>query len=157
MIGRQPSSDTWVFGENSHIDASGSYLDSENESSYVWSPMCITAHCDKVSLAEIIPKLSESRSMDALPQLLESLKSATKHNYNSAILILAGAIMAFHYAQITAKYGGFPIVLAIGPTETGKSTAIKAGLSVFGMAKDAFYVEGSNGEKCSFLSTVWDR
>ena len=36
-------------------------------------------------------------------------------------------------------------MLAIGPTETGKSTAVKAGLSIFGMAKDAFYVEGSNG------------
>ena len=42
-------------------------------------------------------------------------------------------------------FGGFPIVLALGATETGKSTAIKAGLSLFGMAKDGFYVEGSNG------------
>ena len=49
-------------------------------------------------------------------------------------------------------YGGFPIVLAEGPTETGKSTAIKAGLSLLGMSKTGFYMEGTSGfffiEKC---------
>ena len=51
--------------------------------------------------------------------------------------------MSSHYTQVVKTYGGFPIVLAVGPTETGKSTAIKAGLSLVGMAKDGFYVEGS--------------
>ena len=43
--------------------------------------------------------------------------------------------------------------------ETGKSTSIKAGLSLFGMTKDGFYVEGSifYGEECSVVSAIWCR
>ena len=53
--------------------------------------------------------------------------------------------MSFHYEQVAGMYGGCPIVTAIGPTETGKSTSIRAALSLFGMTKDSkgFYVEGS--------------
>ena len=40
-------------------------------------------------------------------------------------------------------FSGFPIVFAIGPTETGKSTSIKAGLSLVGANRESFYVEGS--------------
>ncbi len=61
----------------------------------------------------------------------------------TAVLMVGGPVMSFHYTQIAELYGGFPLVLAIGLTETGKSTAIKVGLSLFGMAKESFYVQGS--------------
>ncbi|XP_064393840.1 uncharacterized protein LOC135341260 [Halichondria panicea] len=144
VIGCQPGSDVWVFGDDIHIKSNGECI-SATESPYVWSPNCIMAQCDKVSFNELVPKLSiQSSSMEPLKDLLDGLQIATKHNYPRALLVLGGTIMSCHYTHIAAKYGGFPIVLAVGPTETGKSTALKAALSIFGMAKDAFYVEGSN-------------
>ncbi len=57
--------------------------------------------------------------------------------------MVGGAIMSCHNSLVVEKFGVFPIVLAVGKTETGKSTAIKAGLSLFGMSSVGFYVEGS--------------
>ena len=93
--------------------------------SFVWTPMCITAFTDKVCLGELVPQFNRSKT---LQHLLSTLKTLTKHNFNSAVLTLAGSVMSLHYNTIITMYGGFPIALAIGPTETGKSTAIKAGL-----------------------------
>ena len=76
------------------------------------------AQCDKVSFDKHVSKLVINRLMEPL----------TEHNYNSALLFLGGTVMSFYYTYIAGKYAGFPIVLAIGPTETGKSSAIKAGL-----------------------------
>ena len=42
--------------------------------------------------------------------------------------MIAGAMMAFHYLTIKDLYGGCPIVVAMGPSETGKSTAVRASL-----------------------------
>ena len=52
--------------------------------------------------------------------------------------------MSIHYRTTVSMYGRFPIVLAEGPTETGKSNAMKAGLSLLGMSKTGFYMEGTN-------------
>lgn len=67
------------------------------------------------------------------------LNETCKHNFISALLMLDGAVMSCHYRKIVQQF-----VLAVGPTETGKSTSIKAALSLFGMTKTGFYVEGSN-------------
>ena len=143
LIGQQPSSSVWVFNENTQITRDGT-LNNTTES-YVWTPACLTAMCDKVTLAEIVPEISTTMTTDHLPHLVDLLESACKHNFLSALLMLGGAIMSFHYEQVAGMYGGCPIVTAIGPTETGKSTSIRAALSLFGMTKDSkgFYVEGS--------------
>lgn len=41
--------------------------------------------------------------------------------------------MSLHYSTITKEYGGCPIVIAVGPSETGKTTALTAALSLSGM------------------------
>ena len=41
-------------------------------------------------------------------------------------------------------YGGFPIVVAMGPSETGKSPAIRAALALFGVHNTSRYVKGIN-------------
>ena len=52
--------------------------------------------------------------------------------------------MTFHYTTIKNMYGGCPITVAVGESETRKSTAIKAALSLFGCHKIACYVKGTN-------------
>ena len=143
VVGKQPSSAVWVLNKSVHITAKGELLTPE-ASSYMWTPTCILANCDKVSLNELVPTVADELTTAPLCNLVTLLESACKHNFTSALLLLGGAIMSCHYAKIVSQFGGFPIVLAIGPTETGKSTSIKAGLSLFGMAKGSFYVEGSN-------------
>ena len=44
--------------------------------------------------------------------------------------------MSFHYRQIVAMYGGCSVLVASGPAATGKITAIKAGLSLFGCSNN---------------------
>ena len=115
---------------------------------FVWTPVCIAAHCDKLSLDEIVPHMHTGIARTAqedLHDLLGSMKVLLKHNFYSSLIVIAGALMSVHYRTIISMYGGFPIVLAEGPTETGKSTAMKAALSLVGMAKTGFYVEGTNG------------
>ena len=71
-------------------------------------------------------------------------EGSPKAHFFSSPIVVAGAVMSVHYRTIMSMYGGFPIVLAEGPTETGKSIAMKAGLSLLGMSKTWFYVEGTN-------------
>ena len=40
--------------------------------------------------------------------------------------------MVLHYKTITRIYAGCPIVVYLGPPETGKTTALKAALSLTG-------------------------
>lgn len=143
IIGKQPNSNVWVLNGTTQISDAGEHVTYE-QSGYMWSPMCISAHCDKVSFTELVPKMHYENSI-SLHEFVDSLKSISKHNYISALLVVGGAIMAFHYNKVATLFGGFPIVMALGETETGKSTAVKAGLSLYGMSKDGFYVDGSYG------------
>lgn len=59
-------------------------------------------------------------------------------------MVLSGIALSFHYETVVEKYGGCPITVAIGESETGKSTAIRAGLSLFGCDELSQYVKGTN-------------
>ena len=67
-----------------------------------------------------------------------------KHNGMSALLLMGGVVMSCHYRWIVEMFGGFPVVLACGPPETGKSSTLKFVLSVTGGQKGAFYAIGTN-------------
>ena len=54
-----------------------------------------------------------------------------KHNFYSSLLVVAEGVMEFHYTT-WQKTGGCPVVIAYGPSETGKSTAISVALSLLG-------------------------
>ena len=49
-----------------------------------------------------------------------------------------------HYSSVVEMHGGCPIPILHGPSETGKTTAILAGLSMFGSCNMAHYVKGTN-------------
>ena len=52
--------------------------------------------------------------------------------------------MSFHYSTIKDMFGGCPMVVAIGESETGKLTAIRAALSLLGCHQILRYVKGTN-------------
>ena len=52
--------------------------------------------------------------------------------------------MAFHYSTIKEIFGGCPITVVVGESETGKSTTIRAALSLFGCHKNSRYVKSTN-------------
>ena len=83
-------------------------------------------------------------SSKCLKEMVDLLGKTMKHNAMSALLLVGGAVMSCHYRQIVETFGGFPIVLACGPTETGKSTSLKVGLSLTGGQKRPFYAKGTN-------------
>ena len=58
--------------------------------------------------------------------------------------MIGSSVMMFHFASICKKYGGCYIPVAIGDPETGKSTAIKAALSLSGAQESGYYVKGTN-------------
>ena len=53
-----------------------------------------------------------------LKELLLLLKACTKHNFKSALAVLGGFIVNFHYEAIIKKYSMCPIVVCAGPSES---------------------------------------
>ena len=51
-----------------------------------------------------------------------------QHNFFPAMVMSAGAVLALHYPTVAAC----PVVVAEGPSQTGKSTSILVTLSIFG-------------------------
>ena len=79
-----------------------------------------------------------------LKDLFIQVNTCLKHNFIPGLLMIAGATMAFHYRQIVSTYGGCSMMVATGPPATGKSTAIKVGLSLFGCSNNNVFVKGTN-------------
>ena len=65
----------------------------------MWTPTCIMSQCDKVGMRELVPVLAES-STAPLKTLLPLLSAACQHNFISALLVVGGAVMNFHYTQV---------------------------------------------------------
>ena len=60
------------------------------------------------------------------------LQEVMVHNFFPAQIMAAGAILALHYVTI-AKTVGCPVVLAAGPSQTGKSTSLIVALALLGI------------------------
>ena len=146
IVGKQGDRETWVINPNLYLNSKGEVVE-PSFSTYIWSPECLASRADKVSVTEITPKVPLS-SQPLLKEMVKLVENTMKHNTMSALLVVGGAIMSCHYRQIVDNLGGFPIVVACGPTETGKSTSLKVGLSLTGGQKNAFY---SKGTKAYFL------
>lgn len=142
FTGRQPDG-TWVFNANCFISADGEAFMPAN-SSLVWLDKDLVFENDKIRSGDISPAISLPLSVGGLLELVSTMESITKHNFIPALLVVAGVAMAFHYEAVVELYGGCPITVATGESETGKSTAIRAGLSLFGCDEICRYVKGTN-------------
>ena len=80
--------------------------------------------------AAVLPALAEP--LDALRDTLQCLKEVVCSNFTAAFTLISSAAMGMHYEVIPEKYGMCPTPVAIGPKNTGKSTAGKTTLALLG-------------------------
>ena len=133
-----------VLNEHTFISPNGELMN-PNESPYIWLDKDFIFDSDKIKSVDISPpKIVLPLSITPLSKLIETLKIISKHNVVPALFVVAGAMIAFHYSTIKDMFGGCPMVVAIGESETGKSTAIRAALSLFGCNQISRYVKGTN-------------
>ena len=132
-----------VINDKTFISPDGILLNAE-ESDYVWLGKEIFFDSDKIKTIDIAPQIPLPLSTTPLCHLVQSLQIICKHNFIPALVVVAGVMMSFHYSVVKDTYGGCPITVAIGDSETGKSTAIKAALSLFGCQRIGLYVKGTN-------------
>ena len=129
-IGQQHGTELWVLGEGVHIDAQGTLVPTE-EQVYMWLNWSVEQGLSNVSMKEVIPTIILPLSTTILHRAVELLHAIMKHNFIPAILMVAGGVMALHYSTIIQS-NGCPTIIANGPSQTGKSTAMNVALSVMG-------------------------
>ena len=130
-IGQQPCLKEWVLGKDVIIDCDGNTI-SQGNSKYVWLDATLLGDC-AIPSQEVVPSIHLPLSSSILAKLMSLMEITLKHNYISSLLVLAGGVMSLHYSTLTATYSGCPITVALGPAETGKTTAVKAALAITGM------------------------
>ena len=131
-IGQQPCLEEWVLGKELIIGANGNIIPHER-SHYLWLDRALLGEGGNVPAQDVVPAIHTPLSTSVLSRLLSLMRLSMKHNYISALLVLAGGVMALHYSTITTLFAGCPVVVALGPAETGKTTALKAALSITGL------------------------
>ena len=132
----------YFLNENVTVDEYGNLMDFPS-SSYVWLKKDLLSDSDKILVTDILPKIQVPFQCN-LMELFLSLEKCLKHNFIPCILVIAGAAMSFHYKKVVEVFGGCSIVVATGAAATGKSTAVKAGLSIMGCANNNMFVKGTN-------------
>ena len=63
------------------------------------------------------------------------MRVALKHNFYSAVLTISSVIIALHYSTLSTC----PVVVAHGPSETGKTTSILIALALTGKKQLMLY------------------
>ena len=76
--------------------------------------------------------LTSPPSASVLNQMVDLLHTIMKHNVISSLLVVGGVIVACHYRLLIERFGGFPVLLACGPSETGKSITLHWSLPNWG-------------------------
>ena len=87
---------------------------------------------ENVPSHDLLPMVHLPLTPSPVKKLIFLCSCALKHNYINALLVIAGGLLALHYKDVTEAFAGCPTVVCVGPSETGKSTSIKAALSLFG-------------------------
>ena len=134
---------TWVLNHETYISSDGQLLD-PNVSEFVWLDRDLLYEYDKVRSADTTPPITLPLSAAPLSDLYTTVENISKHNFIPTLLVIGSCMAAFHFQTMVEAYSGCPIMVALGESETGKSTAIRAGLSLFGCDDISRYVKGSN-------------
>lgn len=80
------------------------------------------------------PHIVTPQTTSTLQEILPQLKVVIlrKHNFISALLIMAGSKVSLHYKSVIQLISGCPMVITTGELETGKSTPIKVTVALTG-------------------------
>ena len=103
------------------------------ESQYIWlGPLVGNRRITNVALQSDFSNCSLADPNEVFCSTLIALKEAVGNNFIAAFTILGAGAMGMHYESVIAKYGMCPTPVAIGPKNTGKSTATKTLLNLLG-------------------------
>ena len=130
----------WVLSRDLQIDEKGSVIDLST-SPLVWIGHLISA--TGVAPEETSLRISTPLSTCSLRPLVETLRTVLKHNFCAGMLSLGASAMAVHYSTILRKRNHCHVPLLTGPSGTGKTTALKSALSLFGAHESRFFSRGS--------------
>ena len=114
------------------INSDGRLLE-KSEFKYLWLDRSLLGDIGNVPSTDLLPTIATPLSTTSMTRLLSLSKIALKHNFISGLLVMAGGVMSLHYLTLTKLFAGCPTVVCLGPAETGKTTSIKAALSLMGM------------------------
>ena len=138
QLGKQPCGKVWVLSPNCFLDQDGK----EDKGNYIWLknvPAFKNQAGREISLEEFVCEVYQpmiaTTSTDTgtlFGTLLKNLRSCLQHNFPSAVLLLGGSVMTFHYRKIIEIMTFCPQVMAVGPPSTGKTLSLQASLSLFG-------------------------
>lgn len=136
VIGKQPHANIYVLGPNATFDESGNLLGLD-ECDVVWvSDMVSGAGVASYSLVcDVITPPSTA----PLNELFNLIPRVFKHNTIPAVLMLGAACMSFHYGLIMSVKKCCPVPLAVGPSGTGKTIALRCALALFGAQNQHIY------------------
>ncbi|XP_078667543.1 uncharacterized protein LOC144912542 [Branchiostoma floridae x Branchiostoma belcheri] len=153
-IGKQPGDPpVWVLGESLQLSEDG--LDVPVKDRYIWDVQ--KEPTNVVAFENVGP---QDRTGGALRRLFLAMKDyfQPKVNWPASATLMGGLVMSLHYDLVVANKGKAPIVIASGPPAVGKTTALKACLSVVGRTKAADFSEAGAMQEAakSSLPFGWD-
>ena len=64
--------------------------------------------------------------------MIQLLENTMKHNFYSSLIMVAGIDVGFHYSTLSRSSFGCPIIVILGPPQTGKSKIILIALALTG-------------------------
>ena len=129
----------YAMNENCFIDADGKLL---TDCGLVWINREMFIESDKLVSDDIVSTIALPLSTVPALEFYVSLKRCLNHNFLPGLLIVAGAVMSFHYRAVIKKYQGCSVTIASGDSGTRKTTSIKAALSLCGI--NTMYSKGTN-------------
>lgn len=148
-VGQQQDKKTWVFGPNCHIGSDGTLID-ESVSPYVWISHLYTG--PGVAPRDSACNIELPLTTEPLTMLMEDLNVVMQHNFLPSLLVLGASAMALHYNTIIEAYMHCPIPLVCGPPGTGKSTALRCGLSLLGAYPQRYWSYGTKEKYTALCS-----
>uniref|UniRef100_A0A1X7TIW3 Uncharacterized protein n=1 Tax=Amphimedon queenslandica TaxID=400682 RepID=A0A1X7TIW3_AMPQE len=128
IVGLQPSG-VWVFGQDHHFNYDGEEIPLE-EQMYIWLQDMLTDEATSVSIKELIPVIKKPampQDTNILNRVLRNLRIVLKHNFFASIIGISASLLSFHYATLGSM--SCPVVVLMGPSQTGKSTTLRTSLS----------------------------
>ena len=129
-----------VFGPKLILDSKGVHIN-QNDSDQVWIGHLVSAKKiaeDSTQLAISLPL-----SKEILNTLFSTLRDLMQHNYCPSVLTLGATAMALHYLTLIQRNHHCHIPFQSGASGTGKTTALRSGLSLLGAHEKRFFSHGT--------------
>jgi len=122
VIGKQPGEDVWVFNQDVQMDQNGHIIAVANRTFILESKK-------HDFLVNVTQDLDDG---EALKELIQAEKDLFGNNYPQVVMAHAVSSLAANFDLVIETFDGCGIPVLVGHPVSGKSTALKAVLSVFG-------------------------